>query len=255
MKKQTLICIFICIFLCSGALSALADEISSNFETVVIDDFDSPTTLNGKDRAWFWYLRGSKFAVEESLDCKLVETYPDTLYTKKQAEGKDLHVLGVKGSFERKGYNYFEVIPVKKGDDGKIQASPIVLPGIVRQIGLWVWSSNYNYYIEIFLTDENGVNHRLYLSDMNYEGWKSMTTNVPTSIPQTKRNILKNESLKLTKIVIWTRPNERVTDFYAYFDQLKVNTDTFLTKFDGDELTDPEEVNRVWTDGKDIQPK
>ncbi len=242
-------------FLCSGALSVFADEITSNIETTIIDDFDNPTTLNGKDREWFWYLRGSKFAIEESLDCKLVASYPDTLFTKKQAEGKDLHVLGITGSFDRKGYNYYEVIPVKKGDDGKIQAYPIALPGIVKQIGIWVWSASFNYYVEFFLLDENGVNHRLFLNDMKFEGWKSLSVNVPTSIPQSRRSIIKNESLKLTKIVIWTRPEERVNNFYAYFDQLKVNTDTFITKFDGDELADPEEVNRVWTDGKEIQPK
>jgi hypothetical protein len=46
-----------------------------------------------------------------------------------------------------------------------------------------------------------------------------------------------------------------VNNFSAYFDQLKVNTDTFIVKFDGDELADPEEANRIWTEGKAIQPQ
>jgi hypothetical protein len=255
MKKQTLFFIFMCIFLGSGALTVVADEVSSNIETKIIDDFDSSTTLNGKDREWFWYLRGSKFAIEDTLECKLVPAYPDTLYTKKQAEGKDLHVLGIKGGFERKGYNYLEIIPVKKDEEGKIKSYPIPLPGMVKQVALWVWSGDFNYYIEVFVEDENGVNHRLYLGDMNFEGWKSLIVNVPSAIPQSRRSIIKNKALLLTKIVIWTRPQERVNDFSAYFDQLKVNTDTFITKFDGDELADPEEVNRIWTEGQDIQPK
>jgi hypothetical protein len=255
MKKHIMFFLFICAILFFGVFTAVADEINSNIETRITDDFDNPDTLNGKPRDFFWHVRGSKFIIEGSTECKLIQSYPDTLFTKKQAAGKDLHVLGVKGSWDRKGYNYLEVIPVKKNKDGKIEASPIALPGHVNQIGLWIWSSSYDYYVEIFLLDERGVNHRLFLGDMNYEGWRSLTTNVPTAIPQSRHNIIKNESLYLTKIVVWTRPNERVNDFACYFDNLRINTDTFIAKFDGDELSDPDEIDKIWSEGKEIQPK
>lgn len=253
MKKQLLLLL---LFISAGAVIGIvgADEINENIETVVVDDFDSATTLKGSQRAWFWYLRGSKFAVEESLDCKLIEGYPDTLFTKKQAEGKDLHVLGIKGSFNRKGYNYFEVIPVTKDESGKIVSRPIELPGLVKTIDLWVWGSNFDYYIEIFLLDSRGVNHRLKLGELTFEGWKNLSVKVPSYIPQSRRYIPKHEALYLTKIVIWTRPNERVNDFFVYFDHLKVNTDSFISKFDGDEMAEITEVERMWSEGLAIQP-
>lgn len=253
MKKHgLLIFIFICLGLSFGLV--FADEINQNIETVIIDDFDNATTLKGANRQWFWYVRGSKFIIEDSLEWKLVRGYPDTLYSKKQAEGKDLHILGIKASFDRKGYNYLEVIPVTKDKNGKIVAKPIELPGMVKSIDLWVWGANFNYYIEVFLLDSRGINHRLFLGDLNFEGWKNLSVNIPSYIPQSRRYIPKREALYLTKIVIWTRPNERVNDFYVYFDNLKVNTDTFISKFDGDELADPEELEKLWNEGKAIQP-
>jgi hypothetical protein len=255
MKKQIfLYCLFFCLFTIFGARIGTADEKVQNMETVIIDDFDNDTTLKGKPREWFWYVRGSKFVVEESLNWKLVPAYPDTLFSKKQVEGKDLRVLGIQGSFDRKGYNSYEVIPVTKDDKGKIIPRSIELPGKVKAIDLWVWGSNFNYYIEVYLLDSRGVNHRLFLGDLTFEGWKNLSVSVPESIPQSRRYIPKHEALYLTKLVIWTRPDERVNDFYVYFDHLKVNTDTFISKFDGDEMADIDEVNRMWKDGKSIQP-
>jgi len=253
MKKQLLIIlILLSAFFVFGLL--FADAYVENIETKVVDDFDSAETLNGQPRQWFWYVRGSKFIDQKELEWKLVPGYPDTLFSKRQAEGKDLHILGIKGSFNRKGYNYLEVIPVSKNEKGEIDSHPIELPGKVKTIDLWVWGSNFNYYIEVFLLDSRGINHRLMLGDLTFEGWKNLSVQVPTYIPQSRRYIPKHEALYLTKLVIWTRPNERVRDFYVYFDHLKVNTDTFITKFDGDELGDLQEVNRLWEEGTSIQP-
>ncbi|MBN2353961.1 MAG: flagellar filament outer layer protein FlaA [Spirochaetales bacterium] len=242
--------VFMCVFLSLCAAAAVADEVATNIETKIIDDFDSSTTLNDKPRAWSWFVRGSKFIDPAVLDWKLVEGYPDTLYTRKQAEGKDLHILGIKGSFLRKGYNYYEVIPVTKDDKGNWIPRPIELPGIVKSIDLWVWGSGFNYNIEVCVVDSRGVNHNLQMGSILFEGWKSLSVNVPSYIPQSRRYIPKREALYLTKIVIWTSADERVNDFYVYFDQLKVNTDTFISKFDGDELADPEEINKLWTGGE-----
>jgi hypothetical protein len=255
MKKQILlILLFTCVPMILAVNSLLADENMQNMETVVMDDFDSATTLKGQPRDWFWFVRGSKFIVPEKLEWKLIAGYPDTLFKKQQVEGQDLHMLGIKGSFDRKGYNYYEIIPVKKDENGKLVARPIELPGVVKTINLWVWGANFNYYIEVYLLDSRGVNHRLFLGDLTFEGWKSLNVPVTGSIPQSKRYIPKHEALYLTKLVIWTRPEERVSDFYVYLDHLKVTTDTYISRFAGDELADINEVNKVWGEGKSIQP-
>jgi hypothetical protein len=48
------------------------------------------------------------------------------------------------------------------------------------------------------------------------------------------------------KIVLWTKPTERVNGFFVYFDELKVETDMYRPPFDGEELRDPEFVRQVW---------
>jgi hypothetical protein len=254
MKKQFFLFLcFLCFFFILGAAAAIADEVASNIETRIIDDFDNPTTFNGKPREWSWFVRASKFIDETSLGWKLVEGYPDTLYTRKQAEGKDLHILAIKGSFQRKGYNSYEIIPVKKDDKGNWAPRPIELPGIVKTIDMWVWGSGFNYDIEVFIIDSRGINYSLKLGNLLFEGWKSLSVPVPGSIPQSRRYIPKREALYLTKIVIWTSADERPNDFFCYFDMLKVNTDTFISKFDGDELADPEEISKRWTAGQDFK--
>jgi hypothetical protein len=42
---------------------------------------------------------------------------------------------------------------------------------------------------------------------------------------------------------------EQVNNFYIYFDQLKVLTDTFETRYDGEELADPKKVQELWSGG------
>jgi hypothetical protein len=48
------------------------------------------------------------------------------------------------------------------------------------------------------------------------------------------------------KFRVWTTPAEEVGNFYIYFDQFKVLTDTFESLFDGDELTDPDWIRENW---------
>ena len=43
---------------------------------------------------------------------------------------------------------------------------------------------------------------------------------------------------------------ERVDNFYVYFKQMKVLTDTFESLYDGDELGDPERVQQLWADAQ-----
>lgn len=84
------------------------------------------------------------------------------------------------------------------------------------------------------------------LGDIQYTGWKNLTARVPSSIPQAEQYIPSLKRLKLVKFMIWTRPTERVAKFYVYIDHLKVLTDLFETRFDGDELEDPDFLESIW---------
>ena len=53
----------------------------------------------------------------------------------------------------------------------------------------------------------------------------------------------------LSKLVIWTAPDEKVDDYYFFLDEVSCITDLFETRFDGDDLADPATVNDLWQQG------
>lgn len=228
-----------------GAIFAVqADENTVNLESKVLESFDG-------DSGYVWVATASKFATKSDT-----ETFPKVSYISAwpaavfgaNREGKDLKALGVWGRFDRKGYNWIDLYPVKKDDDAK-EPVEIPIPGRARMLDLWVWGANFNYYMEAYVRDYKGVVHMINMGDLSFEGWRNLRINIPASVPQSKRTLPKKQSLSLVKFRIWTRPSERVDNFQIYFDQLKVLTDTFESMFDGDELADPERVQEIWNSG------
>lgn len=111
---------------------------------------------------------------------------------------------------------------------------------------LWVWGSNLRYYMEVYLRDHNGVIHALKLGDIGHSGWKNLRVNIPTNISQSRRVLPSYAGLHFVKFRIWTTPAERVDNFYLYFKQFKILTDMFEGLFDGNDLADPRNVERLW---------
>ena len=75
---------------------------------------------------------------------------------------------------------------------------------------------------------------------------------ISTSIPQARRYIPRYAGLELTKIVLWTAPDEKVDDFYFFMDEINVLTDLFETRFDGEDLADPDYPEQHLAAGKQI---
>jgi len=111
---------------------------------------------------------------------------------------------------------------------------------------MWVWGSNLNYYIEAYFRDYEGVVHTLYMGDIAYTGWRNLRVRIPPNIRQSRRILPRFAGLSFVKFRIWTGPMERVDNFYVYFNQFKILTDTFETYFDGDDLADPSKVQEFW---------
>jgi hypothetical protein len=243
---------FILFLLFIAAVPVFADEITTSYQSVVIESFDTPEESR-------WVAQGSKFAtVIENEDGRVVyprfgffEEYPEALYRRPKEEDVLLS-FGVHGKFDRKGYNYIELIPVEQenDEDGKPVPRAIALPGRVASMDVWVWGSNLNYYVEAHIRDHRGIVHVLKMGDMDYLGWRNLRTTIPTYIPQSVTHAPLFRGLELVKLVVWTQPTERVEEFYIYFDQLKIFTDVFENPFDGDDLADPEYVNDIWANAE-----
>jgi hypothetical protein len=216
-----------------------AEETTHNVETILIEDFDNP------DSGRKWIVEGSEFVDAKMLKYEYVKAWPDALFGR-NVQKTDLKCLGIKAGFIRQGYNYLEIIPAKSGEGGKNVPDPIILKGNVKTMDIWVWGSNYNYYLEAHVLDSFGIPHVLSFGNLNFAGWKNLTARISLAIPQSKRHLLQEEQLRLTKFVLWTRPSEKVDEFYIYLDQIKILTDTYILRFDGDELADKEYINQLW---------
>ena len=250
--------IFLLVMTGLAGFSAFGDEKTVDFESIVLETFDGDTahkwTFGGKEYEFNfeWKADASKFSskIDDETYPKLayIPSWPMALFGTNR-DGRDLKSLGIWGKFDRRGYNWIDIYPVLTGsesDEEEPQIFEIPVPGRIQYLDMWVWGSNLNYYMEAYFRDHQGVVHNLYMGSLAYQGWKNLRTRIPTNIPQSKRILPRYAGLTFVKFRIWTTPMERVDNFYVYFDQMKVLTDTFESLYDGDELADPERVQELW---------
>ena len=262
MKHSTIKAVCLVVLACITVLSAYSDDLTVDLTSVVLENFNGETAHEWNDGRrtrnleFSWALAASKFATtktdEDGNETKYprstyVEAWPIALLGYNRNGDQEIKSFGINGSFDRRGYNWIDIYPVQgEGDD----AAPfeIPMPGRVRNIDLWVWGSNLNFNMEAYVRDHEGAVHRIQMGSLAYTGWKNIRANMPNFIPQSKRVLPSLASLKFVKFRIWTQPTERVNNFYVYFKQFKVLTDTFESLFDGEELADPDYVPQLWGD-------
>ena len=275
--------VFLFVLLGLTGFSAFGDDITVDFTSIILESFDGDTAhqwdFGGKTHKYDfeWKADASKFSstIDDEKYPKVasIPAWPMALFHTNK-DGKDLRSLGIWGKFDRRGYNWIDIYPVAAAasdggdgsggngsnasgsnasgssaeDDGEDpEPFEIPIPGRIQYLDMWVWGSNLNYYLEAYFRDHQGVVHSLYMGNIGYQGWKNLRVRIPTSIPQSKRVLPRLAGLTFVKFRIWTTPVERVDNFYVYFKQMKVLTDTFESLFDGDELADPEEVQKLWS--------
>jgi hypothetical protein len=246
MKRGALLLISLTALLLFASTSFLmADEAVENLDSVVVESFDDPDERE-------WAVIGSKFITEGMPLVAYAPSWPEAVFGRNR-DDLDLNVLGVQASFDRTGYNYLEFIPVAEDQSGELQPAPITLPGRVKTFDVWVWGSNYDYYMEVHVRDYRGRVHVLHLGGIKYVGWSNLKATIPGYVPQaggyiTPGGFIKN--LEFLKLVMWTKPTENVSGFNIYIDQMKILTDSFVTRFDGDDLADPMKVQEIWSNAE-----
>jgi hypothetical protein len=236
MKKGGILIVSLIFFACLSVASLFADATTTTLESIVVETFDG-------DSSYEWVTDGIKYASKK--DYGLFPVYPQALHrTAAEAEGKQ--AFGLNGQFQRRGYNWIDIYPVSK-ENPDAGAAEIPLSGLVRQLDVWVWGSNLNYRLEVYLRDYTGMIHRIDLGSLRFFGWKNLHAAIPSDFPMSDRALpTKKNSSRFVKFRLWTDPYERVNDFYLYLDHLKVLSDTFTTRFDGDELADLDKAQELW---------
>ncbi|OQY34152.1 MAG: hypothetical protein B6241_05550 [Spirochaetaceae bacterium 4572_59] len=237
-----------------------ADEKTLKLESYVVDTFDGAGSAVHEDgEPIVWQIMGSKFSTEGYPRMQYVPgEWPDDLFGPNPENAEDLQVLGMNSRFDRMGYNQIEII-AGAGEGDSWEAKPIILPGRVKTVDLWVWGSRYKYSIEMHFLDYQGLAYRLDLiqsdnkravGSINFSGWKNMYLDIPNYIKQSVVYQPEFKGLRLTKIVIYTNPEENVNNFYVYLDHLKVLCDKHETYYDGFNLTSPERIEEIWGQGE-----
>jgi hypothetical protein len=244
MKHGSFKAVCLVVLACIAVLSSYGDDVTVDLESKILEAF------NG-DSGYVWKTDASKFTTKSDdvsyPQITYVDAWPIAVFGYNRNNEQTLKSLGLHGRFDRRGYNWIDLYPVKADDDSdNPEAVEIPVPGRVLNFDMWVWGANLQFYIEVYLRDYQGVVHNLRLGDINHTGWKNLRVNVPNNIRQSKRILPKLAGLTFVKFRIWTQPTERVGDFYVYFKQFKALTDTFESLFDGDELADPERVQELW---------
>jgi hypothetical protein len=257
MKKGSLLVIGLALALLASPMSSLfaqtSNRTTTNIQSVVLESFDDPEQAN-------WVVCGSKFINEEfvvdtefsgcesPVRSQLIEAWPEALY-RQPPEGETVRSLGVNAAFNRQGYNFLEMIPVQENEDGELVPDPIQIPGRLNNLDLWVWGSNRDYYMEVQLRDHRGIVHTLNLGNIGFRGWRNLRLEIPTYIPQEVVYVPQRQQLELVKLVLWTRPQERVDEFFVYVDHFKALADMFDEPFDGEQLANPDTVEQLWNQG------
>ena len=247
MKQGSFKIICLIIWACIAVFSGYGQDGTISYESRILESF------NG-DSEYTWKAAASRFRTQtDELSYPMltyVDAWPMAAFGNNRGSNaqEGLKSLGIRGGFDRRGYNWLDIYPTLSDDDEE-NPHEIRIPGTVRSIDMWVWGSNLRYYIEVYLRDYQGVVHAIRLGDISYPGWRNLRVNVPNHIPQTKRILPSYTGLDFIKFRIWTQPAERVDNFYIYFKQFRVLTDTFESLYDGNDLADPQFIEHLWSNG------
>lgn len=239
MKQGGLIIAILVLSFTCLCIPITAQTRSVNYETYIVDNFDDPDNTE-----WAWIAAGSKFVTQGYPVVKYFDGMPNAIRVMQSKEDGVYKFLGINFKFDRKGDNWVDIVPTKKGED-KVTPYEIPFKGKISRIDLWVWGANYDYELEALVRDCNGRVHTLKFGLVNHEGWKNMSVNIPSNIQQASPYLNGIQQMSFIAFRLRTMPTERVDNFHIFFDQFKALTDTYMDSYDGYEL-----VGAQFTDSK-----
>lgn len=219
-RPLTLIAVFMFLMVFSLVLSAqqvyIENQVIYNFETE-----DEWQPISNASKFMLYGSRTNENGVEFKYpSMKLYQTAPLGIGA---LSGTSTNSLGVQVSFFRKAYNFFDLIPSQQKS----------IPGKVKSIDVWVWGGNYDYTMEVLLSDYMGYTHALSFGSLKFMGWRNLSVLIPSNIPQTELHAPRVKGLKFLSFRFWSSPQERNDRFTVFLDYCKVVTDIFREVYDG----------------------
>lgn len=131
--------------------------------------------------------------------------------------------LGVSVLFDRKAYNFFDLVPT----DQKL------MDGQTKNLNVWVWGGNFDYKMEILVEDFKGYTHTFDLGSLRYAGWRNLEATIPTYIAQTEEHLPSVRGLRFLNFRFWSSPDTKVENFTVLLDYFQVIMNTYRESYDG----------------------
>ena len=152
-------------------------------------------------------------------------------------ELEDTRVFGVKTEFFRRGVTSFYIKA----------ARPIAIEGITKTVSVWVCGRNMGHDLWLLVQDYNGHNFEIWMGDLEFSGWKKLTTAIPPS-PDGVHGIVQSSvyygnkpGLRIVGFRVDCNPEEAQGSYYMYFDDLRAVTDLYDL-----ENRDPDDMDDAW---------
>jgi hypothetical protein len=148
----------------------------------------------------------------------------------------DIHVLGTRVDYLRRGYHDFTIYPSR----------PIPIEGITKTVSVWVAGRNFNHELYLLIQDFYGRYYEFYMGKLNFIGWQKITVAIPpapddglSGVIQRSYHYQGNFGIKIMGFRINVDPMEARGSYYLYFDDLRAETDLFSENHrDPDDMVD-----------------
>jgi len=149
---------------------------------------------------------------------------------------QDIHVLGTRVDYLRRGYHDFTIYPSR----------PIPIEGITKTVSVWVAGRNFNHSLYLLIQDFYGRNYQFYMGRLNFIGWQKMTVAIPpapedgmSGVVQRSSHHQGNFGIKIMGFRVEVDPMQARGSYYIYFDDLRAETDLFSEHHrDPDDMVD-----------------
>jgi len=149
---------------------------------------------------------------------------------------QDIHVLGTRVDFFRRGHTSFTVFPIR----------PIPIEGITKTVSVWVVGRNFNHTLVLLIEDFFGRQFELTMGNLNFQGWRRMTVAIPPQAEDgfsgiVQRNFHHNHymGIRILGFRVDVDPMAARGSYYIYFDDLRAVVDLFAESHrDADDMVD-----------------
>lgn len=148
------------------------------------------------------------------------------------AEGgeSNQYILGAKVEYFRSGYPWFSVTPPR----------PVKIPGITQEISVWVAGRNSDNKLSLYVRDNTSQVHKVGSESLTFMGWKNISVQVPSNIPQESYIGQNEEGIEFMGILVNVSAQSSFGKYYIYFDNIVAKTDMYLQTYK--EADDPKDT-------------